>query len=348
MNKFKEMLIEDTSSINDALIKLNANKIQALIVMSKDKVVGTITDGDIRRALIKKFSTQESIKVAMNSEFLFLEPNHNIKNIQDYLYEKDIKFIPIIENGEIIDVVYKDQLSDYGDKENVVFILAGGFGTRLKPLTDNCPKPMLNIGNYPLLELTIKNFKKYGFKNFLISTHFLPEIIKDYFGSGDDLSINIKYVHEDEPLGTAGALGLIGNELSELPYVVINGDILTNINFDKMLEFHNENFATITVGAKNYEYQIPYGVIEADRNNVTKITEKPIYEFGINSGVYIISPEVIKNQKINVKKDMPELIKEELLLNKKVLTYKIYDYWRDIGKISDLELANKEIKYIKF
>ena len=182
----------------------------------------------------------------------------------------------------------------------------------------------------------------------MISTHFLPEIIKDYFGSGDDLSINIKYVHEDEPLGTAGALGLIGNELSELPYVVINGDILTNINFDKMLEFHNENFATITVGAKNYEYQIPYGVIEADRNNVTKITEKPIYEFGINSGVYIISPEVIKNQKINVKKDMPELIKEELLLNKKVLTYKIYDYWRDIGKISDLELANKEIKYIKF
>jgi dTDP-glucose pyrophosphorylase/CBS domain-containing protein len=349
MKNFTRVLINEHATINEALIKINSNELQAVIVVSNEnKIIGTITDGDIRRALIQKISLEAKVSFIMNKEYSFLTLEQKSEDIQDFLEKEDIKFVPILDNGELIDLVFRNQDRTYEAKENPIFIMAGGYGTRLRPLTDNCPKPMLSIGGEPLLELTIKNFKKYGFKNFFISTHYLPNVIKNYFGNGDDFDVNINYIFEENPLGTAGALGLFPKKISKLPIIVINGDIITNTNFNSMLNFHNENFADISIGARNYQYQIPYGVIETNGINVLNISEKPVYDFGVNSGIYILNSDIVEKQKNKYKKDMPQLIEDEILLKKKVLIYKIHNYWRDIGKIGDLDLANKEINEIKF
>lgn len=349
MNNFKEILVDESATIDEALLTINSNDLQAAIVISNDKkIIGTITDGDIRRSLIKKIQLSENVTKVMNRDFLYLDLDHNIEDVQSFLDKNDIKFVPVLKNKEIVEIIFKEDERNYQIKESPVFIMAGGFGKRLRPLTDNLPKPMLEIGKSPLLEIIINNFKRFGFRNFYISTHYLPHVIKDYFGNGDKFDINIDYVNEEKPLGTAGALGLLPKDIADQPIIIINGDILTNTNFDRMLDFHIKKSSDITIGARNYQYQIPYGVIETNGLDVIKISEKPIYDFGINSGIYIINSEIIKNQKINLKKDMPELIEKEIMLNRKVLIYRIYDYWRDIGKITDLEMAYKEINHINF
>ena len=349
MNDFEKILINESSSLNEALVKINSNDLQAVIVISDDKkVIGTITDGDIRRSLIKKTPLSANVTDIMNKNFIYLDSDHVVQDIQNFLDENDIKFLPILKNREIVEIIHKKKQISHQIRENIIFIMAGGFGVRLKSLTDNCPKPMLKIGKKPLLEITIDNFKRFGFKNFYISTHYLPDVIEDHFGNGEKFGINIEYVNEKKPLGTAGALGLLPKDLTDQPIIVINGDILTNTNFDRMLDFHIKNSSEITIGTRNYQYQIPYGVVETKGIDVIKISEKPIYDFGVNSGIYIINSEIIKNQKINLKKDMPELIHKEIIDDKKVLIYSICDYWRDIGKITDLEMAYREINQIDF
>lgn len=347
MNDFSTLIVYESLSISDALIRINSNEHQALIVISTDKkIIGTITDGDIRRSLINKVPLTDSVTEVMNKDFLYLDSDYTEEDLKNTLHKNDVEFIPIVKNKEIVDVIFTPKEKSYQIKENPVFIMAGGFGKRLKPFTDECPKPMLKIGKRPLLEITINNFKRFGFKNFYISTHYLPNVIEDYFENGDKFGVNIKYLNEEKPLGTAGSLGLLPKDISNLPVIVINGDILTDTNFDRMLEFHIRKSSEITIGARNYQYQIPYGVIETKGINVIKISEKPTYDFGINSGIYIINSEIIKNQKMNLNKNMPELIHHEIALDSKVLIYKIYDYWRDIGKKTDLEMACKEINYI--
>jgi len=221
--------------------------------------------------------------------------------------------------------------------------MAGGFGKRLRPLTENCPKPMLKLGGKPVLEILLTKFIASGFKNFYISTHYLPEVIQDYFGDGSAWNVKITYVHEMSPLGTGGALGLLPDNIPDLPLVLINGDVLTNLDFEKVLQFHNKNKAAATMCVKNHEYQVPFGVINIDDNKVVSMIEKPTHRFMINAGVYIVGQNIIRAVEKNIPIDMPALLERHIAIGEDVLTFPIHEYWLDIGRLDDYARAQSDI-----
>ncbi len=221
--------------------------------------------------------------------------------------------------------------------------MAGGFGTRLRPLTDNCPKPLLKVGNKPILEIILQRFIDAGFHNFYISTHYLPEMIKEYFGNGSQWNVNITYVHESKPLGTGGALGLLPDTIEQLPLIMTNGDVLTNLDINALLEYHNKEDAIATMCVREYDYQIPYGVIDKDGNRVMGMTEKPTYKFHVNAGIYVVTPKLFNSVKENTKIDMPTLLESFIQDDNKVILYPLTEYWLDIGQMNEYKQAQKDI-----
>ncbi len=259
--------------------------------------------------------------------------------------EHDVLFIPIVEEHKLVGLeTLHSALVTKPSYKNPVFIMAGGFGTRLRPLTDNCPKPMLKVGDKPILETLIKGFIKAGFHNFYISTHYMPEQIQQHFGDGSDLGVNISYVHENIPLGTGGALGLLPEDMpKDLPLLMINGDILTNVDFQRLLKFHMESDADATMCVREYDYQIPYGVINGEGSKITSMVEKPVQRFFVNAGIYVVSPQVIQSVEKNKKIDMPTLLELHMEKRQKVLMFPIHEYWLDIGRIDDFNRAQVDI-----
>jgi NDP-sugar pyrophosphorylase family protein len=220
--------------------------------------------------------------------------------------------------------------------------MAGGFGTRLKPLTDNCPKPLLKVGDKPILETVLLSFIKSGFHDFYISTHYLPEMIKEYFGDGEKWGVSINYVYEETPLGTGGALGLLPKDLPELPVIMMNGDVLTKVDIEALLAFHNENDANATMCVREYEYQVPFGVIESEGYKIKSMVEKPMQRFHVNAGIYVVGRKIIEQVNNNEVVDMPTLL--ERYLDKSVLMFPFHEYWLDIGRIDDFNRAQIDIQ----
>jgi NDP-sugar pyrophosphorylase family protein len=256
---------------------------------------------------------------------------------------KDILSIPLVENGVVIGLHTLHESLSIQKLDNPVFLMAGGFGTRLRPLTNNCPKPLLKVGNKPILEITLLNFIKSGFTNFYISTHYMPEMIMEHFGDGSKWEVSITYVHEETPLGTGGALGLLPNDLPNLPLIMMNGDILTNINFQKLLDFHNNESADASMCVREYEYQIPYGVIQGANGKITSMEEKPTQLFHINAGIYVVNPEIIEQVMVNEKIDMPTLLEKKIEAQGNVMMFPIHEYWLDIGRMEDYQRAQADI-----
>ena len=220
--------------------------------------------------------------------------------------------------------------------------MAGGFGSRLQPLTDNCPKPMLKVGPRPLLETIILRLKAQGFRNFYISIYYLAEQIKEHFGDGSQFGVNVNYVVEDSPLGTGGALSMLPPSISKLPLLMLNGDILTNIDFKQLLEYHNKNNNAATMCVKQYQYQVPYGVIEGDGHIVTSINEKPTHSFFVNAGIYVLNNSIVTSLDNKEVKDMPSLLEEKMESGETVSMFPIHEYWLDIGRMEDLQRAQKD------
>jgi NDP-sugar pyrophosphorylase family protein len=221
--------------------------------------------------------------------------------------------------------------------------MAGGFGTRLRPLTDEKPKPLLNVGNRPILETIISRFIDAGFHNFYISTHYKAEMIRDHFGDGSNWSVTIEYLHEDNPLGTAGSIGLLPDNIIKLPIVMMNGDLLTKVNFEHLLNFHNEHGGLATMCIREYDFQVPYGVVDIENQYVTSIKEKPTHKFFVNAGIYILEPKIINYIDGNSYIDMPNFFETQIEKGEKISVFPIHEYWLDIGRIEEYEKANKEI-----
>ncbi len=342
--KYLFITISATASIKDALEKINQNGLQICFVLNKHrKLIGSVSDGDVRRFLLRNGSIEDVVTNVMNPQTITTNipmSNHQALN---YMRNKSILVLPFIDNDDqIIEFYIAKELSKPIIKQNPIFIMAGGFGTRLRPLTDTCPKPMLHVGGKPLLEIIISHFKQQGFVNFFISTHYLPEIIYNYFGNGENFDIRIEYIYENKPLGTGGALSLLPQEKIDLPIIVINGDVLTNMNFNNLLNFHNKNNAMATICTREYQYQIPYGVVNSTNNVVLNLLEKPAYYYNINTGIYVISPELL-NQIPSQYIDMPTVIEQQIQNNKKVISYHVHDYWLDIGQIDDYNRAQRDI-----
>jgi dTDP-glucose pyrophosphorylase len=341
-NNWKNSLIKLDTTIEDALLAIDKGGFKMALVVDKNQyLLGTISDGDIRRALLKKKSLTDSISeiiVTTPQTALFNTPRSDLLSIMD---KYRLSAIPLLENGKVIGLEQLHQVLEKKRYNNPVFLMAGGFGTRLKPLTDNCPKPLLKIGKKPILESVMMRFIDSGFHDFYISTHFMPELIREYFGNGDKWGVTINYIHESKPLGTGGALGLLPKDLPLLPIILMNGDILTKINLEKLLAFHDTANACATMCVREYSHQVPFGVVEGINNIVKDIVEKPTYQFRVNAGIYVLGREVIDSVNKNESIDMPTLLEKHM--SKGVAMYTFHDYWLDIGRIDDYKKAQADV-----
>jgi dTDP-glucose pyrophosphorylase len=344
--KLDEYILSSKNTIQDAISKLDTITTKLILVASNKKLLGTVTDGDIRRALLAHFPLDTPLSKVMNTSPKVLTPEDHYSKAIKLKNTFDIPAVPKLDNkGNVIDLLGVKSIRE--KRDNAVFLMAGGFGKRLRPLTDKCPKPMLKVGEKPILENIIEQFIACGFYKFYISTHYLNHQIQTYFGNGEDKGIEISYINEEFPLGTAGAISLLPDEIKEQNIIMMNGDLLTQVKFDEMLDYHIHEKANISVAVRDYQIQVPFGVINHDNGDITNIKEKPIENYFINAGIYCISPEVLQSVKPNAPLDMPTLIEAELHNNQPVKMFPIHEYWLDIGQLHDYEQAQKDIVHLR-
>ena len=343
MLAYQDSIIDISSKIIDGIYQINSANYKILIVIDDKKVVGTITDGDIRRSIINKIDFNLNVSHIMNKNFYYIKHDQNITLAEDLHKKYDINFIPKInKNHELVDIVIFDQIKPI--KEEAIFIMAGGKGQRLLNLTKKIPKALIPINGTPMIEIIINNFKKNGFRKFFISVNYFKKKIIDYLGDGSNLGVEIIYIEEDRPLGTAGSLAQIPKSYNK-NLILINCDILTTLNFADFLNFHIKKKSVLTIGTKVHHYEIPYGVINLNRDNIVEsINEKPSFSYLCNSGIYCLTNEVYRNKIINSYLDMDKLI--NYFIKKKIVirTYPIFEYWTDIGMPNQLKDANNTWK----
>ncbi|RDX35496.1 CBS domain-containing protein [Arcobacter sp. HD9-500m-PIT-SAG03] len=343
MQDIKKVTLYKSATIKETFEVIDKGAIRiAIIVDDEDKVIGTISDGDARRGLLKGYTLECSIE-----ELYFKTPTLGyVTDSKDEIIKKAISKklyqVPIVDqDNKLIYVEDLATLLQRRTRRNKVVLMAGGLGTRLRPLTNDIPKPLLQIGGKPILETIIQNFVKYGFVDIIISVNYKAEMIKDYFGDGEKLGANITYVEENKRLGTAGALSLL-TEIPKEPFFVMNADLLTTVNFELMLDFHSIENSIATMAVREYEYQIPYGVVEVDESKIASIQEKPIQKFFVNAGIYILSPRVLENIPKDEFYDMPTLFDKLIQENKKALSFPVHEYWMDIGRMDEFQQAQSE------
>ncbi|MDD9174930.1 nucleotidyltransferase family protein [Aliivibrio sp. S2TY2] len=344
-HSWKKTLIKPESTILDALKVIDNEALRiALVVDDAQHLLGVVTDGDIRRGILNSLPLDTSVIDIMSDSPITASVNTAKEQLVKLMESKSILAIPLMDDNKVVGLETLHNLFEEKTYHNPVFIMAGGFGTRLRPLTDTCPKPMLKIGNKPILETVIRSFIKAGFVNFYISTHYMPEQIQNHFGDGSELGVKISYVHEDSPLGTGGALGLLPDDLpQDLPLIMMNGDVLTKVDFERLLAFHTENNADATMCVREYDYQIPYGVINGKGSKITSMVEKPIQRFFVNAGIYVVSPQVIQSVPKNHHIDMPTLLEQHMKERDNILMFPIHEYWLDIGRMDDFNRAQADI-----
>jgi len=343
MKNIENIKLNTNSTIKEALeiIDSGAMKI-ALVLDSDNKLLGTISDGDIRRGLLKGLTLADSVETIIFRNPTVCSINDTKEDILKIAVEKKIYQIPIIDlNGVLVGIDEIDELLTPPEYSNKVILMVGGLGSRLRPLTDDLPKPLLEVGNKPILETIIGNFSKYGFKDIILSVNYKSQMIEDHFGDGSTFGVKIKYVHEDKRMGTAGALSLMKEALTE-PFFVMNGDLLTNVNFEHMLEYHLNNQSIATMGVREYDFQVPYGVVNINDHQIISIEEKPVHKFFVSGGMYILDPSVLSYIPNDTFYDMPTLFEKLIENEQKSISFPIREYWLDIGRMSDFEQANSE------
>ncbi len=343
MKKVLKICIDSNKTLFDALENLESEESQIVLVIDNNqKLLGTISDGDIRRHLIMGKTLGTKVSEVMNTNFISSEKGQKKMKILQLMKEKGINQIPVIdEKGKILDIVLLKELIEVKDSfDNPVLIMAGGIGSRLMPFTENCPKPMLKVGDKPILEILLEQLIENGFTNFYISVNYLKEQIMDYFGDGKNWNVNIQYLIEKKPLGTAGALSLLPKEINK-PFIVINGDILTKFNMKQLIDFHYKNKSNLTICAREYEIKVPFGILETKGIELKDIIEKPTYKHYINAGIYTFDPDVLKIIPKSEPIDMPVLIAKLKSSNKKIIICTIHEYWLDIGRHESLTKAHQ-------
>lgn len=347
----QSLFISPDSSIRSAMKCVDRGSCGiALVVDLERRLLGTITDGDVRRAVLVHTDLEFPISVILENKISTQYPKPvtasretDRKALIALMHEYVLRQIPILDNdGKVVDLVMLDDLIPTQDLPLQAVIMAGGLGTRLRPLTEDLPKPMLPVGGKPLMELVIEQLRQVGIRRVNITTHYKPEKISDHFGDGSSFGVELNYVNEDKPLGTGGALGLI--DAPTEPILVINGDILTKVDFRAMLTYHQEHRAVMTVAVKQYDIKVPYGVIECEGSRVCALKEKPQMHFLVNAGVYLLEPKVYEFIPNGEHFNMTDLIQWLLDSDHIVASFPIIEYWLDIGQLADYEQAQNDIK----
>lgn len=343
-HNWRDILIPPTATMEETISVIDKGALKlALVVDSNEHLLGVVSDGDIRRALLAHKGMNSPISQVMNSQPLTANVKTSKSKLLDLMHSKGLISIPIVENKVLMGLETLQKITQKTRYDNPVFLMAGGFGKRLKPLTDNCPKPLLKLGEKPILETILESFISCGFHQFYISTHYLPQAIRNHFGDGSKWGVDIHYVHEETPLGTGGSLGLLPANLPDLPIIMMNGDLLTKIDFVQLLAYHNEESPLCTVCVREDEYQVPYGVINASGNRITGLIEKPTHKYFINAGVYVVSRQLIERVATNQRIDMTDLIENAINNDEFVAMFPVHEYWLDIGKMVDFYQAQKDV-----
>lgn len=346
MKSWRNALVKSDASLEQAIEVLDQAALRiALIIDNDEKLLGTLTDGDLRRALLKHLPLDTPVLRVMNPTPKTAGQDWTGSRILAVMEDHELLQLPIVnQESKLVGLASLHDLLNKHRHDNPVFLMAGGFGTRLRPLTNNCPKPMLKVGDKPILEQILVNFVEAGFHRFYISTHYMPEVIRDYFGNGDKWGVSIQYVHEENPLGTGGALGLLRHDEIDEPMFMMNGDLLTSLNFQSFLDFHESHEGVATMCVREYEHQVPYGVITSDGNRIKSMVEKPVQRFFVNAGIYLLSPELVKSVKPGTRIDMPSLLEKQIEQGREVNIFPVHEYWLDIGRMDDLHKAQTEVK----
>ncbi len=331
------------SSLLDALKSIDASYGKITLVVDKNsELVGTLTDGDLRRAILKQANLLENVASYMNTNFFSVRNNIAEAEAISLMKSHSLMQLPVIdEHRHVLGIYLLRDFNRRSNQKNPVVIMAGGLGKRLLPLTERCPKPMLPIHGKPLLEIIIGQCKSLGYSDIYISVNYLKTKIINYFEDGSKFDVNIQYLCEDQPLGTAGSLSLLPKNIEE-PIFVINGDVLTQLDLSNMLSFHIEANSALTIGVRTYQHRVPYGVIKAIDSKYINIEEKPTYNYLVNSGIYIINPEVLNLIPSEEHLDMPDLINKSKKHELNVNVCPIHEYWLDVGNPDTFRLAEEQ------
>jgi dTDP-glucose pyrophosphorylase len=343
---WRKAVLTSNVTLGDAIRNLNEVAIKIVLVADEVGVlVGTISDGDIRRALLKGLILSSPISSAINYSPLVASPDIGRTEIMRLMALNKVQQIPIVDpQHRVVGLHLWSEIVTPSPRRNLMVIMAGGEGVRLRPHTENCPKPMLSVGGKPILEHIIERAKQQGFRNFAISVRYLGHMIEAHLGDGSRLGVNIVYLRESEPLGTAGALGLL-HPFPDAPFVVTNGDVITGIRYGELLDFHTQQNAVATMAIRLHEWQHPFGVVQTSGVEIIGFEEKPITRTYINAGVYALDPRALAVLPSSTRCDMPALFQSLQSRSQRIIAYTTEESWSDVGRPEDLtalELNHKK------
>ncbi|MDC1208357.1 nucleotidyltransferase family protein [Litorivicinus sp.] len=344
MRAVQDYFVSPVSSMREVVEIIDRGAVQIALVMEMNRLVGIVTDGDVRRGLLRGESLDAPAANIMCRDFRSLPAKTTSAEALALMQRERLHQIPVVdESGRVVHLFLLEDLIKSKKRPNSVVIMAGGEGRRLRPLTDNCPKPMLQVAGKPLLEIILKQCLDAGFENFYFAVNYLKEQIRSHFGDGRAWGARIRYLEEGKPLGTAGALSLLPEQLSE-PFLVLNGDVLSRVDYTHLLRFHADHQSKATLCVREHTTQIPYGVVRMDDLKVVALEEKPLLTHYVNAGIYLLDPVMLKLVPKDTFFDMPQLLETATQRGKLVNAFPIHEYWLDIGHPETLERAHGEWK----
>lgn len=342
MNAWEKILVSAEMPLLEAMGILDGSAMQILLVVDgAGTLLGTVTDGDIRRSLLGGQGLDAPVALAMNRTPICADAALSRDEALAMMRARRVRQVPMVDGqGRVVGLWTDMDVLRLGLRDNAMVIMAGGLGTRLRPLTQDCPKPLLPVGDRPLLETIIRNAAAHGLHRFYLCINYKGEMIQERFGDGSALGVDITYLRERERLGTAGALSLLPPQ--ERPVVVMNGDVLTNVNLGALLDHHEAQGGVATMCLREYEVQVPFGVARAEGGLVRALEEKPVLKYLVSAGIYVIEPRGLARVPQGEFYDMPTLLGDFLGAGERVAAYTMHDYWLDIGRLSDFEAANRD------
>ena len=336
-----EISIRPDVSVLDAMRIIERGAAQiAFVVDEQQRLLGTLTDGDIRRGLLHGETLEAPAERLMNRQFRFVRRSEDPSAVLEMMRREALRQIPVLDaEGRVCELFLQQELLAPAQLPNAVVIMAGGKGTRLRPYTDNCPKPMLLVDGKPMLEILLERCIASGFRQFYFSVNYLKEQIIEHFADGKSWGVSIDYLVEDEPLGTAGSLQLLAGRVQD-PFLVLNGDVLTRLNPNQLLQFHLEHDASGTMCVREHVTNIPFGVVRTKGVDLVGFEEKPTYQQLVNAGIYVIDPELLTLLPRNQAIDMPTLFKSAHEVGHRTIVCPIHEYWIDVGRPETLKEAH--------
>ncbi len=339
---WREAMLHEHCTIEEAIHRLNDAALQIVIVVDQaGGLIGTLTDGDIRRGLLKGLTVGSAIDSIIVRSPLVVPPEMRGDMVAQLMRANRVHQIPVVDDQQrVVGLHLWDEMGAASERKNTMVIMAGGLGTRLHPHTENCPKPMLPVAGKPMLEHIIERARLEGFSSFVLAIRYLGHMVEDYFGDGSRWGVRIEYLREELPLGTAGALSLLAQRPA-LPFIVTNGDVLTDIRYGELLDFHQRNSAAATMAVRLFEWQHPFGVVHARGVEIVGFEEKPVHRSHVNAGVYALSPEVLGSLVTAEHCDMPTLFEKLRLAGQRTVVYPMHEPWLDVGRPADYDAAER-------